>query len=160
MKLLQLIDTQQPKYITYKGAKYQKIDTLSEITVEPGNQCCIIEYSLTRGELNVISVKFVLGNPGKIAQDFLDELKEEAIADGDQPPYMGGFLDEVPTEYDKFSYDAQIHEEGFMIVCTKNKGRWGHLYDLVKAYDATGEGTAAWETAYSALRDAVDFDLT
>ena len=142
----------QPKYITYKGAKYQKIDTLSEIVVEPGNRCCIIEFIETRGEVDISSVKFEKGNPGKIAQDFLDKEKQEAIADGDTPPYHGGFLSEVPEEYDRYSYGAEVHEESYVIVCTKNRGRWSHLYDLAEAYNADGE----YSPAHGALLDALD----
>lgn len=142
----------QPKYITYKGAKYQKIDTLSEIIVEPGYRCCIIEFSDDRGGITIISVKFEKGNPRKIAQDFLDKKKEEAIADGDTPPYHDGFLSEVPDEYDRYSYTAQIREQEDIVVCTKGKGRWSHLYDLAEAYNTDGERT----TAHGALLDALD----
>lgn len=144
----------QPKYITYKGAKYQKIDTLSEIVVEPLPPCCIIEFGDDRGGITIISVKFEKGNPGKIAQDFLDKRKQEAIADGDTPPYYDGFLSEVPVEYDRYSYDAQVHEEDYIIVCTKNRGQWSYLYDLAEAYNADGEYSPAHDALLDALNDS------
>ena len=142
----------QPKYITYKGAKYQKIDTLSEIVVDPLPRCCIIEYGSDRRGITIISVKLERGNPKKVAQDFLDKRKQEAIADGDTPPYCGGYLSEVPDEYDRYSYTAQTHEVDSIIVCTSGKGRWSHLYDLAEAYNAAGKYTAA----QYALQDALD----
>ena len=143
----------QPKYITYKGAKYQRIDTLSEIIVDPLPRCCIIEFGGGVGGTTIISVKFERGNSKKVAQDFLDKRKEEAIADGDTPPYHGGYLSEVPDEYDRYSYTAQVHEEDDIIVCTKGRGRWGHLYDLAKAYNTDGEHTPAHDALVDALDD-------
>ena len=143
----------QPKYITYKGAKYQKIDTLSEIMVDPLPRCCIIRFGVYGGEMTIGSVKFEKGNPRKIAQDFLDKEKEEAIADGYTPPYYHGFLSEVPDEFDIYSYAAEVHEEDSIIVCTKNRGRWSHLYDLAEAYNADGEYTPAHDALVDALDD-------
>jgi len=70
------MNTSNPKYITYRGAKYERVSPLSEIMVVPSNQCCIFTISVVRANnLSdiVFNKEYKSGNPEGIADDILDE---------------------------------------------------------------------------------------
>jgi hypothetical protein len=132
----------QPKYITYKGAKYQKIDTLSEIVVQPHANCCVITTLVSRGHMEV-DTQFEAGNPKRIAEDFLSRAKQGR--DG-YIHYPEEFFSKEPIEIDRYSYYADIGADGeFLAVCTKGKGKWSFLYDLAENDDYDGITDAASE---------------
>lgn len=133
----------QPKYITYKGAKYQRVNTLNEIIVEPGSKCCVIRIYGSRGYYTV-NKEYKIGNPGRIADDTLSKVKQKQY-DGLDPDeyemeaeYIEEFFSKKPTEVDRYSYYADIGEEESFIVCTKGKGKWSFLYDLAVNNDDDG----------------------
>ena len=141
------MNTSNPKYITYKGAKYQKIDTLSEIIVEP-NLYCIITVR-AGGDYPVIKKYRTGGNPEKIANDTLSEAKQKLYRSADSSEYemVAGYIEEYfskkPEKIDQYSYYAYIGEQDFFMVCTKNSGEWSFLYDLAKNNDDAGIVDAA-----------------
>ena len=135
------MNTQQPKYITYKGAKYERVNTLNEIIVEPGSDCCIITILLSMGHLSV-NKEYESGNPGRIADDALRKAKQERYAQD----FGEEFFSKEPIEIDRYSYYADIGEDGeCLVVCTKGKGKWSFLYDLAKNNDDDGIIDAATE---------------
>jgi len=145
--------TNQPKYITYRGAKYEKISTLSEILVDPVPfpDCCVMYYQIDRYVLDIDSVEFYRGPAKKVAEDFLEDYKTTMIEDDSE------LLQDEATEVDQYSY---IHYLGLgawendrFIVCTRGKGAYGNIYDLAKKWKDAQEGNDrhAAETALQGL---------
>ena len=141
------MNTSNPKYITYRGAKYERVNTLSEIMVVPSNQCCIFTISIVRANnLSdiVFNKEYKSGNPEGIADSTLKEwIKlEYANSKPDELQYaeenIEEFFSEEPTRVDEYSYYGEIGAQRFFIVCTKGKGKWSYLYDLAKQNDNQG----------------------
>jgi len=150
------MNTQQPKYITYKGVKYERVNTLNEIIVEPGSKCCVITVRIARGHYTV-NKEYKIGNPGRIADDTLSKVKQKQY-DGLDPneyeteaEYIEEFFSKKPIEIDRYSYYADLGEEEFLAVCTKGKGKWSFLYDLAKNNDDDGIIDAADEILHHSI---------
>ena len=141
------MNTHQPKYITYKGVRYERVNTLNEIIVEPSSNCCIITVLLEMGHLSVQKFEFKIGNPERIADDALSKAKhKQRERYGQFFPISEEFFSKEPIEIDQYSYYADIGEEGeFLAVCTKGKGKWSFLYDLAENDDYDGITDAASE---------------
>lgn len=141
------MNTSNPKYITYKGVKYERVNTLSEIMVVPSNQCCIFTISIVHAKYVsdfLFTKDYKSGNPERIADDILDEwIKlEYANSKPDELQYaeenIEEFFSEETTRVDEYSYYGEIGAQRFFIVCTKGKGKWSYLYDLAKQNDNQG----------------------
>lgn len=136
----------QPKYITYRGAKYEKISTLNEIIVDPiPHRCCLMEVGGTRGETDIYSCEFIDKPAKKAAEDFLQGYKDELVANGgpEALEQIDQFLSDEPIEKDQFSYYGSLHEEDSFIVCTRGRGAFSHLYDLAKTWKDLEESSTA-----------------
>lgn len=158
------MDILQPKYITYKGAKYERVHTLNEIMVVPSNQCCIFTIFKVRAN-NLSDLLFTKtyrsGNPEGIADDILDEwIKlEYANSKPDELQYaeesIEEFFSEKPFRIDEYSYYGEIGAQRFFLVCTRNKGKWSYLYDLAKQNNDQGIRDAMKNVAED-IDDAVE----
>jgi hypothetical protein len=132
----------QPKYITYKGARYERVNTLNEIIVEPANRCCIITI-IGAGD-SVIKEFKISKNPEKIADSALSEAKQRFYRSAKPSEYemvaryIEEFFSKKPEKIDRYSYYADLGEEDFFMVCTKDEGKWSFLYDLAKNNDDDG----------------------
>lgn len=133
------MNTQQPKYITYKGAKYERVRPLNEIVVEPRSRCCMLTI-LKTNNLTKIHKEYESGNPEKIA----DSGFKKWIEGVDNSDFIDDFP-EKPIKVDDYTYyahyieiEAQVPTLRCFIVCTKGRGRYNHLYDLVVNNDDEG----------------------
>jgi len=125
----------QPKYITYRGAKYERVNTLNEIIVGPLPECCVIEFTKSNSNLQNPLYKFVRGYAKNIGEKQLEDYsathhrsKRELI------------------EIDRYTYYGNYSAYFAFMVCTDKRGEYGHVYSLAKDYDkylrqyqATGE---------------------
>lgn len=143
------MNTSNPKYITYKGVKYERVHTLNEIIVEPNLYCIITVRTpglFQQGSRrdSVIKEYRTGGNPEKIANDTLSEAKQKLYRSADSSEYemVAKYIEEYfskkPEKIDEYSYYAYIGEQDFFMVCTKNSGEWSFLYDLAKNNDDAG----------------------
>jgi len=141
----------QPKYITYKGAKYERIPTLNEIRVDPiPHRCCLIVVTLSGG-ISIDSCEFINKPAKKVAEDFLQDWKNKLDAEEIE---NNEFLSPSPEELDEYSYCGYLNEESSFAVCTQSRGAFSYIYDLAKAWDDAVDPDNA-EDAYDALEDAL-----
>ena len=136
----------QPKYITYKGAKYERVNTLNEIRVDPTPpHCCLLVVGTTRGETDIYTCEFKNEPAGKVAKDYL---------------HGGEYFTNTPVEEDQYSYYAFLYEEVVLIVCTRGRGAFGYLYDLAKKWKDLEKSYTAdpgdHDNAYYALITALE----
>ena len=133
------MNTSNPKYITYRGAKYQRVSTLSEVVVEPRNRCCVLTIVET-DNLTKIHKEYESGNSEKIA----DSAFKKWIEGVDNSDFIDDFP-EKPIKVDDYSYytnyvkiEARVFTLQYFIICTKGRGKYSHLYDLAVSNDDEG----------------------
>lgn len=152
------MDTRQPKYITYKGAKYERIGLVNEIEAPRGSECYVITMPQTIDGPG-LDTWYKAGNPEQIANSTLQQFKQNIQhhdIDTDNMPdiarypdiakYIESFFSEKPIKVDQYSYYASYGDassgddiEGrLFLVCTKGKGKWSFLYDLAENNDDEG----------------------
>ena len=153
----------QPKYITYRGAKYERVNTLNEIIVDPiPHRCCLIVESNSRGETEVDSCEFIDKPAKKAAEDFLQGWRGDLVAGGgpEELERYAEFLSDEPMEKDQFSYYGSLDEETGFIVCTRGRGAYSHIYDLAKTWNDLEKSYTAdpgdHDNAYYALITALE----
>ena len=123
------MNIQQPKYITYKGAKYQKIDTLSEIIVDPlPRRCCVVIITIARHTVSFGEGKFVNSPPASIP----NIVRQEALETWHDPEEFDEFFS--VKQLDEFTYCGSYGEEGLYMVCTRNRGAGSNIYSLFEQY--------------------------
>lgn len=133
------MNTSNPKYITYRGAKYERVRPLSEVVVEPRSRCCVLTIVET-DNLTEIHKEYESGNPEKIA----DSGFKKWIEGVDNSNFIDDFP-EKPIKVDDYSYyciyveiDARVITSRCFILCTKGRGKYSHLYDLAVNNDEEG----------------------
>lgn len=140
----------QPKYITYRGAKYERVGALNEIRVDPiPPRSCLIVVTLSRG-ISIDSCEFINKPAKKVAEDFLKDWKSKLDAEEIE---NNQFLSPSPEELDEYSYYGYLNEDSSFAVCTQ-RGAFSYIYDLAKAWDDAVDPDNA-EDAYDALEDAL-----
>jgi hypothetical protein len=123
------MNTSNPKYITYKGAKYQKIDTLSEIVVDPlPRRCCVVIVNINRHIVSFGEGKFVNSPPASIP----DIVRQEGLETSHDPEEFDEFFS--VKQLDEFTYCGSYGEEGLYMVCTRNRGVGSNIYNLFEQY--------------------------
>jgi len=139
------MNTNQPKYITYKGTRYQRVDSINEIEVRniaPTDRHCYFEYDRYRA--GIYELQFY--RPGLSIVDILKSknvLNAEIDGTGDFFLELGGTMDEA----DDYTYTGPITVDLDItyILCTRNKGVGKRIYELAEAYskvsiEHTGKG--------------------
>jgi len=116
----------QPKYITYKGSRYQRVDSINEIEVRniaPTDRHCYFEYDSYRA--GIYELQFY--RPGL---SIVDILKSKNVLNAKQ----GGAMDKI----DDYTYTGPLTEDAYddiiYILCTRSKGVGKRIYELAEAY--------------------------
>jgi len=122
------MNTNQPKYITYKGTRYQRVDSINEIEVRniPPTKVkwCIVEVVVSYGDQYVGDKKIYTSHTYFLSiEDVLKYVKNSYEIDDE---------DFSPRKLDDYTYCGGLNEEVFYIVCTRNKGVGKTVYDLVE----------------------------
>ncbi len=119
----------QPKYITYKGVKYERVLALNEIIVDPlPRRCCVVIITVSGHRVSFDEGKFVNSPPASIP----NIVRQEALETWHDPEEFDEFFS--VKQLDEFTYCGGYGEEGLYMVCTRNRGAGSNIYNLFEQY--------------------------
>ena len=121
--------TNQSQYITYRGARYERILTLNEIRVDPiPPRCCAVIVGLSRGKTWFEKSEFynmpAVGVPGILRQEALETLGY------DDPEELDEFFS--VKKLDQYTYCGSYSEESIYMVSTRKNGVGSNVYELLE----------------------------